>query len=143
MPRPSAGELEQQPTERVGLVFVESRRRLVEQQHARRGAERARQLHERAVPVGSESTLRSATAPIPTCSSSWSATVDGVVALGRPAPAHLERDEHVLARGEAAERLQPLERARDAEARTHVALRARDVGPIEANVPRTSVAGAR
>ena len=35
----------------------------------------------------------------------------------RPAPAHLERDEHVLARGEAAERLEPLERARDAEPR--------------------------
>jgi len=43
--------------------------------------------------------------------------LSAVVACGRPPPPHLERDEHVLARGEAAERLQPLERTRDSEPR--------------------------
>ena len=69
----------------------------------------------RAVPVGSESTFVSATAPIPTRSSSSSASARCVVALGCPAPPHLERHEHVLARGEAAERLEPLEGAGNAE----------------------------
>ena len=78
--------------------------------------------------------VSSATAPMPTRSSSSSATVPRVVALLGPAPAHLERDEHVLARGQAAERLEPLERARDAEPGAAVRAGAGDVGAVEPDV---------
>ena len=57
----------------------------------------------------------------------------------RPAAPHLERDEHVLARGQAAERLEPLERARDAEARPLEGPLAGDVAPSSTTWPGVGV----
>ena len=135
MPRPPAGELEQQPPERVGLVFVEPRRRFVEQQHTRRGAERAGELDEPGRAGGERVDLPVGDRADPDLFEQLVGDGAGVVLLGGPAPAHLERDEHVLARGEAAERLEPLERARDAEPGPRVALGARHVAPVEADAP--------
>ena len=69
----------------------------------------------RAVPVGSASTVSSATATMPTCSSICCVMSAGDDVVVGPAAAHLRGDEHVLACREAAERLEPLERAGDAE----------------------------
>jgi hypothetical protein len=61
-----------------------------------------------------------------------------VVARLGPAAPHLERDEHVLARGEAAERFEALERARDAEPRPPVGPAPGDIGAVE---PHATTAG--
>ena len=122
---PVGGEVEQQLAERVGLVLVEARRRLVEQQHLGSVASARASSTRRAVPVGSASTCVSATSAMPTRSSSSSATVVGVVRSACPSAAASRRDEHVLACGQAAEHLEPLERARDPEPRPLVRARAR------------------
>ena len=55
----------------------------------------------------------------------------GLELLARPALAHLRRDEDVVAHAERAERLEPLERAADAEPRALVRLRGGDVLAVE------------
>ena len=85
--------------------------------------------------MGSDSTRLSATPAMPDSFEELVGDLPGVVARLRPTPAHLERDEHVLARGQAAERLEPLERARDAEPRPLVGPAPGDVDAVEHHVP--------
>jgi hypothetical protein len=116
----AAGELEQQVPRAFQVSSLSSPDDgFVEQEHAaaRAGAERARHaLRARAVPVGASRPCgrrpRADSDPfeqlVGECGS--------VVTLGCPAPPHLERHEDVLARGEAAERLEPWEGAGNARA---------------------------
>src|SRR5262249_45646590 len=59
----------------------------------------------------------------------------GAGGVGPPPPPHLRRDEDVLARGQAAEGLEPLERAPDAESGPLVRLATGDVAAVELHVP--------
>ena len=141
---PVGGELVQQHAERVGLLLVEPRRRFVEQQHLRLGRERTGELDEAGAPGGQCLDARVGDRRlIPTRSSSSSATAPQSYARRRPAAAHLERDEHVLARGEAAERLEPLERAGDAEPGAAVRALAGDVGAVETDTTARSAPAGR
>ena len=126
-----AGELDEQLGELGGLGLVESGRRLVEQHHARLRGERARQLDE-ALGPGREAVdalvgdRREADAL-----QQLVGEITRLELLARPPAPHLRGDEHVVADAEGAERLEPLERAPDPEARALVRLDVGDVLAVE------------
>ena len=112
--------------ERLGLVAVEARRRLVEQQQLRLGHQRAPDLDQaadaeaqrldRAVGDGIEPEQRRASRRRASCSSAFGPPRNEQVLPQRAAPvAHALGDEEVLARRHPREQLDALERAADAE----------------------------
>ena len=128
---PRLRELDEQLGEVGGLRLVETRRRLVEQHDARLGRQCARHLDE---------TLRAGGQTVDALLGDGGEThaLDelvgehtGLELLARPALAHLRRDQDVVAHAERAERLEPLERAADAEPRALVRLDRGDVLAVE------------
>ena len=108
-------------------------------------AERASQLDQPgACPVGSRSTrvVRRLLA-VPPARGSRRRSPRRALAIVRPPAPHLGRHEDVLARGQAPERLEPLERAPDPEPRPLVGLAARDVATVELDPARVRRRAAR
>ena len=133
------GELLQQRAERHRLGLVEPRRRLVEQQDARLARQRAGHLDE---PCGSrrqrvDALVRHRLEADP--AHHLVGELARIELLPGPPPAHLGRDEDVVAHGEGVEDLEPLEGAADAVARADVRLRVRDVLAVDEHLTRAGV----
>jgi len=134
MPRALGRELEQQATERIGLVLVESRRTARRAAaRAGRGTECARASSTSRGGAGGERVdLAVGHRADSDLFQQVVGELDRVVALRRPAPPHLEpRRARFSASSEAAERLEPLKGTGDAEPGAHMTLDAGDVGSGE------------
>ena len=132
-----AGDLAQQRAEGCGLGLVESRRRLVEQQHARLRRECPSQLDEARrtgrEPVDAVFGHCLQSDPLENLVGDHGR---GPLPIVRPSASHLRRHEDVLPRGQAPERLEPLERAADPEPGPLMGLAARDVATVELDPAR-------
>ena len=128
-----AADVADQIDQRGAFVLREPAGDLVEQEHARLGRERARELE----PLAVEKRER-AGAPVRLVGEP--ATADELDAAGvdlalAAAAAERRRHHEILEHGHAAERLRDLERAADAEAAAALRRKASDVGAGEENAP--------
>ena len=130
---PLAAHVADQRDEACAFMLGEPARDLVEQQHARRGGERAGELEPLAVEEGER-----AREPVRLVGKAAAgedvraAAIDLVLAA---APAERRSDDEVLEHGHAAERLRDLERAREPEMAAPLRRQRSDVGAGEQHAP--------
>ena len=113
---PSSASSWSSVAELVGLGLVLTRRGLVEQQHLRLRRERAAELDQPALAGGQRVDPLVGDGPQPDAVDDRLDDLGRVVLVLRVAPADVGGDADVLAHGEQAEQLEPLERAGEARA---------------------------